>query len=119
MAWTTPRDWTVGEIVTAAHLNAQLRDNLLELARFASGTYTGDGTGARTIPLGFAPEMVTIWQDGTATWFLNNAYAHEHTSVGLTSTSLSRTNAAGFLVDSAVNNASGATYRYVAVGPTS
>lgn len=28
MAWTTPRTWVVGEIVTAALLNTHLRDNL-------------------------------------------------------------------------------------------
>lgn len=31
MAWTTPRTWTVGEIVTASLLNAHLRDNLSSL----------------------------------------------------------------------------------------
>lgn len=31
MAWTTPRTWADGELVTAALLNAQLRDNLNEL----------------------------------------------------------------------------------------
>lgn len=28
MAWTTPRDWLVGELVTAADLNTHVRDNL-------------------------------------------------------------------------------------------
>lgn len=32
MAWTAPRTWTTGEIVTAALLNTHLRDNLLETA---------------------------------------------------------------------------------------
>lgn len=31
MAWTTPRTWTTGEIVTAAMLNEQVRDNMLAL----------------------------------------------------------------------------------------
>ena len=30
MAWTTPRTWTTGETVTAALMNAQVRDNLNE-----------------------------------------------------------------------------------------
>jgi hypothetical protein len=30
MAWTAPKTWTVGEILTAANMNAQVRDNLLE-----------------------------------------------------------------------------------------
>ncbi len=31
MAWVTPRTWTSGELVTAAHLNEQIRDNLTVL----------------------------------------------------------------------------------------
>lgn len=31
--WTQPRTWTTGEIVTAAHLNTHLRDNLEYLAQ--------------------------------------------------------------------------------------
>jgi hypothetical protein len=31
MAWTTPRTWVAGEVLTAALLNAQLRDNFNEL----------------------------------------------------------------------------------------
>ena len=27
MAWTTPRTWTAGELVTAAYMNANVRDN--------------------------------------------------------------------------------------------
>lgn len=32
MAWTAPKTWTVGEVVTAANVNQQLRDNLKALA---------------------------------------------------------------------------------------
>jgi hypothetical protein len=31
MAWTTPRTWNVGELVTDARLNEQLRDNMIVL----------------------------------------------------------------------------------------
>ena len=31
MAWTTPRDWTSGEIVTEAMMDTHVRDNLLHL----------------------------------------------------------------------------------------
>jgi hypothetical protein len=37
MAWTTPRTWVAGEVVTAALLNAHVRDNLLAV----SGLWTG------------------------------------------------------------------------------
>jgi hypothetical protein len=33
MAWTTPKTWTVGEVLTAANLNTHLRDNLGEVWR--------------------------------------------------------------------------------------
>lgn len=41
MSWTAPRTWTVGEIVTAAQLNAHVRDNLLETSA-ATVTTAGD-----------------------------------------------------------------------------
>lgn len=31
MAWTAPRTWTVGDIVTASMMNANVRDNMLHL----------------------------------------------------------------------------------------
>ena len=40
MAWSEPRDWTAGEVVTAAIMNAHVRDNL----EFLGGT---DGTGGQ------------------------------------------------------------------------
>jgi hypothetical protein len=36
MAYTTPRTWTVNEVVTAAKLNTDLRDNIDEIQDFAS-----------------------------------------------------------------------------------
>lgn len=74
MAWTAPRTWSTGETVTAAHMNAHVRDNLLETApakattdggifvatganalaervfahQVGDGTYTGTGTGDNT-----------------------------------------------------------------------
>jgi len=31
MAWTAPKSWTVGALVTAAEMNEQVRDNLTHL----------------------------------------------------------------------------------------
>lgn len=45
MAWTAPRTWTTGELVTAALMNAHLRDNLLETSA-AAATTAGDLTYA-------------------------------------------------------------------------
>ena len=41
MAWTAPRTWVASEVVTAAHLNAHIRDNMKETAA-ATATTAGD-----------------------------------------------------------------------------
>ena len=47
MAWSAPRTWVADEIVTAALLNTELRDNLLVLSTHA---HTGAaGMGASTL----------------------------------------------------------------------
>lgn len=40
MAWTTPRTWSIGQLVNAADLNEQIRDNLNHLI-IAVDTGTG------------------------------------------------------------------------------
>lgn len=55
MAWTTPRTWAIGQLVSANDMNEQLRDNLLHL-KIAVGddgkipalnsTYIADVSGA-------------------------------------------------------------------------
>lgn len=45
MAWTTPRDWTDGELVTEALLDTHVRDNLLALTTWTSYTPTWTATG--------------------------------------------------------------------------
>ena len=59
MAWTTPRTWTTGEVVTAAHLNTHVRDNLLALfTRRFPHTYSVMGTLTTSVvlPPFFVPE---------------------------------------------------------------
>jgi hypothetical protein len=51
MAWVAPRTWVTGEIVTAAYLNSNVRDNTLETAP-AKAAAAGDifvATGANAI----------------------------------------------------------------------
>lgn len=43
MAWTTPRSWVSGEIVTDSQLNLHLRDNLLSLSAHMHTGAAGDG----------------------------------------------------------------------------
>lgn len=51
MAWTTPRTWTTGELVTAAMLNEQVRDNSAYLkAQFDTTTgHDHDGADSKVI----------------------------------------------------------------------
>lgn len=55
MAWTTPKTWSVGQLVSAADMNEQVRDNMLHLKIILddngklpalSSTYIADLSGA-------------------------------------------------------------------------
>lgn len=55
MAWTTPKTWSVGSLVSAAELNEQIRDNEAHLKLLVnddgkipilSSTYVADVSGA-------------------------------------------------------------------------
>lgn len=71
MAWTAPRTWTTGELVTAALLNTHVRDNLLESAA-AKVTTAGDlvyATGANALarlPKGTAAQVLKMNPGATA-----------------------------------------------------
>ena len=74
MAWTTPRTWTTGEIVTAAYMNTHVRDNLLETSP-AKITTTGDlivGNGPNALKrlgIGSAYSVLSVNAGGTdAAW---------------------------------------------------
>lgn len=70
MAWTAPRTWTTGEVVTASHMNTHVRDNLLETAP-AKATTAGDlfvGTGANALKrLGIGAARKAVAANPTAT----------------------------------------------------
>lgn len=63
MPWTAPRTWDIGELVTAALMNEQLRDNLLWLAgiRIARATQNpGVNTNSTTmVDSGLQVEITT------------------------------------------------------------
>jgi hypothetical protein len=83
MAWTTPRTWVVGEIVTAALMNTHVRDNMNAILSAAStlassvtassltslGTLTAlnvDGDGADVNPAGDVDaDLITVGVTGT------------------------------------------------------
>ena len=96
MAWTTPRTWTTGEIVTAAYMNTHIRDNLLETAP-AKVTTTGDlivGNGSNALKrlgIGSAYSVLSVNAGGTdAAWsnpHLNDYSNHSpYATTGGTST---------------------------------
>jgi hypothetical protein len=53
MAWTTPRDWTAGELVTEAIMDTHIRDNLRSvmhvLAYKTSDEFVDSGTTGTTL----------------------------------------------------------------------
>lgn len=49
-AWTAPRTWTVGEVVTAAMMNAHVRDNLKQL--YSEAGTISPGSNASTTQSG-------------------------------------------------------------------
>ncbi len=66
MAYTSPRTWVVGEVVTAAQLNEQLRDNMIytkEMAENAGLAIVFDGGGAAIL----APTAYHVFVPGDAT----------------------------------------------------
>lgn len=50
--WVTPRTWTDGEVVTAAELNAGIRDNLSVLRSGPIGSHIYDPASAVTVAYG-------------------------------------------------------------------
>jgi len=71
MSWSAPRTWTTGEIVTAAYLNSNVRDNMLETAP-AKASAGGDifvATGTNAIKrvaagsAGSIPQVVSAGSD--------------------------------------------------------
>lgn len=77
MAWTTPRTWTTGELVTAALLNTHLRDNF-NVTMPALVTAAGDiaqATGANALArlgIGTAFQIPAVNAGATALAYRNN-----------------------------------------------
>lgn len=76
MAWTAPRTWVTGEIVTAAYLNSNVRDNLLETAP-AKATAAGDifvataSNAIKRVAVGGAGSVVSVNSAGNDVQFDN------------------------------------------------
>ena len=61
MAWTAPRTWVSGELVTAALMNSAVRDNLLAIDTFIGGR---DLTASRIL-IGAGTSAITDTGDAT------------------------------------------------------
>lgn len=59
MAWTSPRTWVVGEMLTAALLNAHVRDDILWLAERIGTVVTGAATSSSSHVVLAGSEVVT------------------------------------------------------------
>lgn len=67
MTWTAPRTWVAGEIVTAALLNAQVRDNELVLATVPTiSDFSTPGTTSWSKPADLKWAIVEMWGGGSA-----------------------------------------------------
>ena len=64
--WTTPRTWAVGELVTAALMNAHVRDNMdwLKTPISASATWSSNFTTTSTTPVDITGATVTLTTNG-------------------------------------------------------
>jgi hypothetical protein len=70
MAWTTPRTWTPGELVTALMMNQHVRDNLNDLNGRAGVAYTptwGNSGSANTLGNGTLAGL--SWRMGQLVFF--------------------------------------------------
>ena len=109
MAWTAPRTWVAGELVTAALGNTHWRDNLLETApakaTTAGGIFaaTGSNAIAERIPDG---ATVATAQTTASTSYTDLATAGPAVTI--------TTGASAFVwVQCHVSNAAGATHTYM------
>lgn len=59
MAWTSPRTWVSGEVLTAALLNQQVRDNELVLSTHVHSGTAGDGGKLPNVQFGTGPTAAT------------------------------------------------------------
>lgn len=96
MAWTAPRTWVTGEVVTAAQLNTHLRDNIFDLDRRTSPIQsiitTGQGTtsAAYTDMATVGPAVtVTVGTTGKVLVALYSAYSNGTSNFALMSYAVS------------------------------
>lgn len=95
MAWTTPRTWTAGEVVTASMMNEQIRDNMTYLKNHVDATTAVHGLGTGVYVIGskmaqcrleYKSTSITLSSgtqavEGNITW--DNAFSSSLTAVAV------------------------------------
>lgn len=120
MAWTAPRTYTTGEIITAAILNAHVRDNLLEtapaLAGAAGDTFYADAANSITnLAKGTAKQVLSMNDGETAPeWVtLTAAQANAVNRIATGSTSDPNTTQEPYIVTNHANSPGGGVYWHI------
>lgn len=88
MAWTTPRSWSTGELVTASMMNVHVRDNLnylLSRTLFyvieATSTYTTTSTTYTAVNAAFNQTVTT--SGGTVAIMISGTLSHSAGAVAM------------------------------------
>ena len=60
MAWTTPRTWTAGEVVSASMMNEQVRDNEIYLKEHVDAVKGIHGLASYVYPVGASQGLIRL-----------------------------------------------------------
>lgn len=97
MAFTTPKTWSTGELVTSSNFNQQIRDNL---AALWTGSTAGDmeyytsSTTKTRLPIGTADQLLRVNSTGTAPeWASTGSLVYNKTARYTSSTPVTVTSA--------------------------
>lgn len=70
MAWTAPRTWVVGEVVTASIMNTHVRDNLTALRDLTPKCKMSFINSGGAVP---ADNLLRLYSGTTTTWYDNDS----------------------------------------------
>lgn len=75
MGWTTPRTWTAGELVTAAMMNEQVRDNEIYLKAHVDAEKGIHGLASTVYPVGATQGKMRLeWREVNVTVSSGSTY---------------------------------------------
>jgi hypothetical protein len=80
MAWTTPRDWTAGELVTEAIMDTHVRDNMNALTRFVGKTADESVVSSTTLQ---NDDHLFFAMGTNEAWFVSGVLWHECANSGV------------------------------------